>query len=253
MKVAFLQFDICWEDINANLDYIEKSISGVQNCDLLILPEMFNTGYSMNARQNAENMSGSTVAFLKKQAERLNSGICGSVAIQENGYYYNRFLFSDEHGSLKFYDKRFLFTLAKENEIYKPGLEHKVFSYRSWRICPQICYDLRFPEWQRAALPFDLLIFVASWPEKRKEAWKKLLVARAIENQCYVIGVNRIGTDGNGLRYEGDSLIVDFEGNIITDAHNEEGIFSSLLDMEAMTEFRLKFNFLSDKHRITFD
>lgn len=253
MLIGTLQFDVQWENPYENIALISRHLAEAPDMDLLILPEMFNSGFSMNARRIAEPMNGPTVKAMRSWSAVYNMGTCGSLAIQENGYFYNRFIFVDPDGNLRYYDKKQLFSLAGEQEAYKSGAEHKVFSFRGVRVCPQICYDLRFPEWQRAALPYDLLIFVASWPETRRMAWKTLLQARAIENQCFVIGVNRIGADQNNLKYAGDSMVIDPEGKVMYDADDRNELLVHNVDFSSAQNFRLKFPFLDDRLRITFD
>lgn len=252
MKIGMLQWDLTWQDPSANRDYISEFLKNNPAPELLILPEMFSTGFSMNAASLAESMSGPTVAFLSENAARYSTIIAGSLIIEENNSYFNRFIFAFPDGSIQHYSKHHLFTLSGEDQSYKPGSEIPQLSVYSWKVCPQICYDLRFPEWARAALPFDLLIYTASWPEKRVEAWSALLKARAIENQCYVIGVNRVGLDGNGLLYNGRSAVIQFDGEPLIQASAEAGYFEVTLDKLAQDSFRKSLPFLQDRDPITF-
>jgi omega-amidase len=254
MKIGFIQYNIKWENTPANLNYLDKLLERKDpKLDLLILPEMFNSGFTMNVEQCAESMNGQSIDWMKAVSLNFECAVCGSLIIEENGKFYNRFVWIDPEGRIEFYNKKHLFSLASEEDAFQKGVENNVFKYKDWSICPQICYDLRFPEWQRAALPFDLLIFVASWPERRIQAWRQLLQARAIENQCFVIGVNRIGEDGNSQRYNGASMIANPMGEIVLDAENNEGLFIHEIDHFTLTETRQNLPFLKDRDQITFD
>jgi omega-amidase len=251
MRAGFLQWDLSWENPAANRAYISRFLSGNKIPDLLILPEMFSTGFSMNAAKLAESMSGPTVQFLKENAASYNTVIAGSLIIEEKNSFFNRFIFAFPDGKIVYYDKHHLFTLSGEDKIYTSGKEIPQLSILGWKICPQICYDLRFPEWVRPAHPFDLLIYTASWPQKRVEAWSALLKARAIENQCFVIGVNRIGQDGNNLVYNGQSTVIQFDGEVLLQAGSEEGYSEIELEISAQNEYRSSLPFLNDKDSIT--
>lgn len=214
MKVAIIQSDLVWENPKANrLHFDEKINSITDNIDLIVLPEMFSTGFTMNPASVAETMEGETVNWIKSLAIAKNCAITGSLVIQENGNFYNRMLFVYPNGEIMHYDKRHLFTLAKEDEVYTSGKEKVIIDYNNWKICLQICYDLRFPVFARNVENYDLLIYVASWPKPRINAWDILLRARAVENLSYVIGVNRIGVDANNLEYVGHSQVIDYLGN----------------------------------------
>jgi omega-amidase len=254
MEVGLVQMDIQWEDKESNLSYIQELIlTNKHKLDLIVLPEMFSTGFTMNAKDLAEEMNGPTVAWMLDLSKTKQVALCGSLIISHQNRFYNRFIWVEPDGKIRYYDKKHLFALAGEDHIYSQGMETNVFSYQAWRVCPQICYDLRFPEWQRSALPFDLLVFVASWPDKRLDAWRHLLKARAIENQCYVIGVNRLGTDGNNLSYSGSSLVIGPDGSIVLDAEQASGIFVSSMFFPALQQLRESLPFLKDRSRITFD
>lgn len=254
MKIALLQFDIFWEQVRSNLDVISRYCEQLeQDTELLVLPEMFSTGFSMRAHDLGESMEGKTVHWMQQLASKYQLVIAGSLIIREKGFAYNRFVWVEPCQKVRYYDKKYLFTPAGEHLYYQKGKEHKVFTFRNWRICPQICYELRFPEWQRAALPFDLLIFVASWPSSRIEAWRHLLVSRAIENQCYVVGVNRVGVDANQLQYNGQSLIVGPKGDLILDAGSTPGLHYGTIDIEELKATRERMPFLIDRDPITFD
>ena len=252
MKVAFLQIPLHWESPEENRKsieiYLEKADLG--GVDVLLLPETFTTGFSMKAVHLAEPIDGQTIQWLRETSAKYDISIAGSLMIKEGERVFNRFVWVDEHGVHAEYNKKHLFGLGAEKELITAGEERSVFSYKNWAINLQICYDLRFPVWMRNQDgDTDLILLVANWPSARSEAWRSLLVARAIENQCYVLGVNRVGTDGNGLSYNGDSMLVGPAGEIITDAKDEVGVFSALLDKKSMYSFRDKFPFLNDADR----
>jgi len=249
LKIALLQYDLVWENPEENrIDFTNHITAITEEIDLFVLPEMFNTGFTMNAEHHFETMNGDTVTWMQTIATQKNAAICGSIIIKENENFYNRFLFVYPDGEIKRYDKRHTFTLAGEDRVYKKGNRRELFEFRGWKICPQICYDLRFPVWARNTDDYDLLIYVANWPEIRIAAWDALLKARAIENLSYCIGVNRIGLDGNGHPYCGHSKIVDPMGNVVGDLDdNEQSAIISVLSMEELTDVRTKLNFLEDR------
>jgi omega-amidase len=219
-----------------------------EETDLIILPEMFTTGFTMNAKANAEKMDGASVNWMKDQAAKRNCAVTGSLIIEENGKYYNRLIWA-EKDQLKFYDKRHLFSYAAEEKTYSAGSDRLQIELKGWKIFPLICYDLRFPVWSRRHKNhnYDLLIYVANWPERRIHAWRQLLIARAIENQCYVAGLNRYGNDGNGIFHSGDSAVIDFKGEKMKD-ENIPGEFISTykLSYDELNKFRDHFAFFSD-------
>lgn len=248
LKISLVQSNIFWENISANLAHLEEQIS-LNPCetDLIILPEMFATGFTMNVNIVAETMNGQIHNWLKLMANRTNAAICGSFICKENGKYYNRFLFVEPTGKTQSYDKKHLFRLEQEPDFYTSGVEKIIIEYKNWKILPLICYDLRFPSWSsNKDLAYDLLIYVASWPEKRTYAWDQLLKARAIENQSYVIGVNRVGNDGNNLSYIGHSTFLDFYGKDLIGISEKEAIFNHSIDKKDLVEFREKFPFYLD-------
>ncbi|MFK7031651.1 amidohydrolase [Flavobacterium oreochromis] len=248
MKIALLQPDLVWENPQANRDHFENEINTFSNpVDLIVLPEMFTTGFTMNPAVVAETMEGITVQWLKKMAIQTSCAITGSVVITENGNYYNRMLFVYPDGTLTYYDKRHLFTLAKEDAVFTSGKEKVIVDYKNWKICLQICYDLRFPVFVRNLEDYDMIIYVASWPEPRVNAWDILLRARAVENLAYVIGVNRVGMDDNQLNYVGHSQIVDYLGNYVISPFEEEVVKIIALDKKELIETRKRLNFLNDK------
>jgi omega-amidase len=248
MKIAIIQTDLIWENPKANRVQFEEKINAItQLVDLIVLPEMFSTGFTMFPESLAETMQGDTVNLMFNIAKDKNLAICGSIIIEENANYYNRFVFVHPNGKVETYDKRHLFSLAGEHEQYTQGTEKVIIQYKDWKICPQICYDLRFPVFSRNVEEYDLLIYVANWPKLRITAWDALLRARAIENMSFVVGVNRIGLDGNKHEYVGHSIVLDELGNLILDANENEGVFISTLDKEKMLQTRKKLNFLNDR------
>jgi predicted amidohydrolase len=248
MKIALFQTTLAWKNPQSNRTFIEEYfINEDQSFDLFVLPEMFTTGFTMQPKNVAETMNGETVLWLKKLALKKNCAICGSLVITENNNYYNRFIFVHPNGKIDFYDKRHLFSLAGEHKKYSKGNKKVIIEYKGWKICLQVCYDLRFPAFSRNHEDYDLLLYVANWPKVRINAWNSLLKARAIENLCYTIGVNRIGTDGNNHEYNGHSQVIDELGNYILDAEEKQGVFIVELDQEKMLETRKKLNFLNDR------
>lgn len=248
MKVALVQSSLSWENPLENRSHLSQKINGfLEEVDLIVLPEMFSSGFTMNPKTVAETMQGETVAWLQHLAKAKNCAITGSLVIEEKGNYYNRLVFVLPDGKIKTYDKRHLFTLAGEDKVYRAGAEKLIVDYKGFRICPLVCYDLRFPVFSRNAENYDLLIYVANWPKPRVNAWDILLKARAVENMCYTIGVNRIGTDNNQLDYVGHSQAVDFLGNYMIEPQESEGVFIVDLDKEKLLETRSKLAFLEDR------
>ena len=248
MKISLIQSALVWENAVANRNHFEQIINSIsQDVDLIVLPEMFTSGFTMNPTVVAETMEGETITWLQSLAKARNCAITGSLAIAENDTFYNRLVFVFPSDEIQYYDKRHLFTLAGEDKVYTSGNQKRVIEYLGWRICPLICYDLRFPAFSRNSDDYDLLIYVASWPKVRTNAWDALLKARAIENMSYAIGVNRVGTDENGYEYIGHSQAVDFLGNYVLEPEEYEGYFSVLLDKESMLETRQKLGFLNDR------
>ncbi len=249
MKITIIQTNLVWENKTENLSLLRDKISNLnEDTDLIVLPEMFSTGFSMNAKSLAELMSGNTIQLLQKIATEKNCAITGSVIIEENGKYFNRLVWMTPE-EIKTYDKRHLFSYAKEENTYTAGNKKLIVEYKGWKICPLVCYDLRFPVWSRRTKKenYDLLLYVANWPDRRNTAWKTLLPARAIENQSYVVGVNRIGNDGNDVYHSGDSAIYTFTGESLskTQAH-EESIETIELNLEELREHRKHFAFEQD-------
>jgi len=249
LKITFIQSDLHWQDIDANLAMFEEKIWQIkEKTDLIILPEMFNTGFSMNAEKLAEPVNFKTFKWMNQMAKQTNAALCGSYIIKESGNFYNRLYFIEPEGSFDFYDKRHLFRMGEEHLTYSPGKKRMIRNFRGWRIMPQICYDLRFPVWNKNryntisdGFDYDLLIFVANWPAPRTNVWDALLKARALENQCITIGVNRIGSDGEGISYSGHSVVYDFKGLALNKITDQASIQSIEFDKEELQNFRKKF------------
>ena len=252
MKIALIQIPLVWENPKLNRDYIEQKINTLESdTDLVVLPEMFTTGFTMQPERVAETMQGETVVWMQSLAKAQNFAITGSLVIIEEGNYYNRLLFVFPSGEIEYYNKRHLFTLAGEDKSYTKGTQKLIVEYRGWKICPLICYDLRFPVFARNVEQYDLLLYVANWPTIRIQAWDTLLKARAVENMSYTIGVNRVGKDEKDYDYSGHSQVVDFLGNYAIAPQETEGIFYAQLNKEALLKTRTKLGFLNDQD--TFD
>lgn len=248
MKIALIQSDLYWENASKNRKRFESKINQIDSgVNLVVLPEMFSTGFTMNAHEVAETMEGETVLWLQSLAKQKNFAITGSLIIVENERYYNRMLFVFPSGEIQYYNKRHLFSLAGEDKFYTSGNEKIIVEYLDWKICLQVCYDLRFPVFARNVENYDLLLYVANWPKVRTNAWDSLLKARAIENLAYVVGVNRVGLDANQYEHTGHSQVVDFLGNYTLEPQETEAVFVVELDKNAMLETRKKLDFLSDK------
>jgi len=248
LRVTTIQSIIHWENIDANLNHFSKKLDGLKGkTDLIILPEMFTTGFSMEPANLAEPMNGKTMLWLREKATELNAVVTGSFIAIENKRYFNRLVWMQPDGNFQTYDKRHLFTLAGEDKNYQQGIQKLIIEWKGWKICPLICYDLRFPVWARNIENYDLLIYTANWPITRSNAWKTLLEARAIENQCYVVGVNRIGQDGSKLSYGGHSSVIDFGGQVLNRVAEIENVSTIELSKEKMDAFRNKLNFLADR------
>jgi omega-amidase len=248
MKIALIQTALIWENPSENRSLLQYKINAIsQYVDLIVLPEMFTSGFTMNPKNVAETMQGETILWLKDVAKTRNCSLTGSLVIEENGNYFNRLVFVFPNGEIQCYDKRHLFTLAGEDQVYTSGTEKLIVEYKGFKICPLICYDLRFPVFSRNVEDYDLLIYVANWPKLRVNAWDILLKARAVENMSYTIGVNRVGKDDNNHEYVGHSQAIDFLGNHIVEPYETEDIFVVELNKEKMLETRSKLAFLNDK------
>lgn len=247
MVISVIQAPLVWENPIANMLYFHEKFKAVNpRTDLVVLTEMFTTGFSMNPFLTAETMQGDTIKWMQSAAMQFKFAITGSIIIFENKQFYNRMVFVHPNGKIDYYDKRHLFTLAGEDQVYSPGSEKVIVNYKFWKICLQVCYDLRFPVFSRNVENYDVLIYVANWPEKRIHAWKTLLCARAIENQCYVIGVNRVGKDGNDIYHSGNSLVIDPLGEVLYHMADEEDVFTITLQKDWLEEVRAKLPFLKD-------
>ena len=253
LNIAIVQTDLIWENPEGNRRSFSKKIKEISSdVDLIILPEMFTTGFTMKPENVAERMDGVSINWLKKLASEKNTAITGSLVIEENNKYYNRLVFVFPNGEIKTYDKRHTFTLAGEDKLYTPGTKKTIIDFKGWKICPMVCYDLRFPVWARNIENYDLLFYVANWPKPRIEAWTTLLKARAIENMSYCIGVNRIGSDTNGHEYTGNSVAIDGLGNQISNIQPYEDSMEIITISKAeLAATRAKFKFLEDSDNFT--
>ena len=257
LTITIIQTNLHWEDKKANLHMLEAKINSIQEkTEIVVLPEMFTTGFSMQPELLAETMEGESVQWMKKIAASKKIILTGSVIIKEEENYFNRLIWMLPNGQYGFYDKRHLFAYADEDKHYTAGTKRLIASAKGWKINLLVCYDLRFPVWARQSpsptgegrgeAEYDLLIYVANWPEKRIHAWKTLLQARAIENQCYVVGVNRVGKDANEIMYSGESLIADPLGEVLYTKKDAEDIFTITLDKKQLESVRSHLPFLKD-------
>lgn len=240
LTITLIQTELFWEDIPANLSSFDDKLDAItEETDLIILPEMFSTGFSMNAAELAEAMDGSAVTWIRSRSITKNADIMGSVIIEENGKYYNRLLWAKPDGTLTTYDKKHLFRMTGEHEVFTPGSRLLTVTVKGWKLRPFICYDLRFPIWNRNIdNQYDVGIYIANWPFNRGAHWKILLPARAVENQCYVIGLNRVGKDGNGLTYSGDSSIIDPMGEVLFHQADTPFTYTARLNYDRIREYR---------------
>ena len=252
LTITTIQSNLRWEEKPANLRMLEEKISGMdEKTEVIVLPEMFSTGFSMQPQLFAETMEGETIQWLKRVSRENGVIITGSIIIEEAGNYFNRLIWMLPNGQYGQYDKRHLFAYSNEDKHYSSGNKRLIASTKGWKINLQVCYDLRFPVWARqqpkeSETEYDLLIYVANWPERRSHAWKTLLCARAIENQCYVVGVNRVGSDGNNIYHSGNSLVIDPLGQVLYHMADDEDIFTITLQKEILEEVREKFPFWKD-------
>jgi predicted amidohydrolase len=265
LSVTTIQTDLSWEDKDANLNMFASKIRSIPGkTEIVVLPEMFSTGFSMKPELLAEKMDGKTVQWMQHVAAERRIILTGSVIIEVDGKYFNRLIWMLPNGDLGYYDKRHLFAYAGEHQHYTAGTRRLISSVKGWKINLQVCYDLRFPVWSRQSVSslagiatppsdrkdqkteYDLLIYVANWPERRNHAWKILLQARAIENQCYVIGVNRVGLDGNNIYHSGESMVIDPLGEVLYTKVHEEDIYTHVLDKQHLETVRSKLPFLQD-------
>ena len=249
LTISIIQTELAWENKEANFKHFDELINAIEiDTDLIVLPEMFSTGFSMNAENLYDKPEGKTLKWMHNHAKNKNAVITGSAIIKDGGNYCNRLFFVEPNGDYKTYDKKHLFTLAGENKHYTAGQDKLILDYKGWKICPMICYDLRFPVWIRNQEDYHLLIFVANWPAMRVKAWDTLLQARAIENMAYTIGVNRVGEDGNGFPYCGHSAIYDALGKkITTNLFEKAFVETKTLSKNDLIETREKLGFLKDR------
>ncbi|MFC4723126.1 amidohydrolase [Geojedonia litorea] len=253
LKVAIIQSELVWENPKQNRKNFKEKIQSIAgSIDIVVLPEMFTTGFTMNASEHAEAMDGKTVLWMQQLASEKNAVIAGSLIIKEQNKYYNRLCFVQPDGVIHTYDKRHTFTLAGEHNVYEGGSKKVIIDYKGWKICPLVCYDLRFPVWARNTEDYDILIYVANWPKPRIMAWDTLLKARAIENMCYCIGVNRVGIDAMDHEYCGHTTIYDVLGNNISPIRpNKEHIEIVTLERNHINFYRNKLKFLADRDTFT--
>lgn len=253
MKITLIQTDLLWNDPAGNRARFEQKIAEAGSADLIVLPEMFSTGFCTQPRLAAEPLGGETLPWMKRIAQKTDCALAGSVAVEENGNYFNRFYFVKPDGSVSQYDKRHLFTYGGEHKEFTAGNKRVIVEYKGWRILLQICYDLRFPVWSRNRNDYDLALYTANWPTPRVDAWSALLRARAIENLCYVAGINRTGTDPN-CSYCGKSALLDFKGQTLADVEpGKEALLSAELDADALRDFRKNFPALQDADRFSLE
>ncbi len=246
LNVSVVQANLHWENTEANLAMFDDILNAASPTDLFVLPEMFTTGFSMKPEKFAAETFKRGFEWMKTTAAAKNAAIIGSLMAPDRGGYFNRLLFVKPDGTYSQYDKKHLFGLGSETEHYKAGSQLLLVDYLGWKICPLICYDLRFPVWSRNTHNYDILVYVANWPERRANHWRTLLPARAVENQAYVLASNRVGSDGNNTTHTGNSMVIDFNGSIIDEAVNESKILTHQLSKSELQKFRTALPFLAD-------
>jgi len=253
LTLSLVQTQLHWEDVAANLAMLEQKIKGIQHTEVVVLPEMFSTGFSMEPERLAETMDGAAVNWMKRVATENKIVLTGSLMIEEHRQYYNRLIWMLPNGQFGYYDKRHRFAYAGEDKHYTAGNKRFMASVKGWKINLQVCYDLRFPVWARQQFDrseetheYDVLVYVANWPERRNHAWKTLLTARAIENQCYVVGVNRVGNDGKDIYHSGDSMVLNALGETLYHKAHDEEVHTITIDKPSLNEIRSKIPFLKD-------
>ncbi len=246
LKIGLLQPDIIWENPQANLEKYSRLMEEIGDSDVIILPEMFTTGFSMRPANLKETMNGASVKWMIDQAKAKNSALAGTLIIEDKNKIVNRAVWIFPNGNIEFYDKRHLYTMGQEHLHYSPGKDKVIIKFKGWKFCPQICYDLRFPVFARNIEDYDVVIYMANWPSPRHHVWKNLLIARAIENQAYCFGINRTGIDGAGLKYSGDSACISPKG--IADFMGEkEDVKTFVISYSELHNFRKKFPVLHDR------
>ncbi|MBN1158635.1 MAG: amidohydrolase [Bacteroidales bacterium] len=255
ITITVVQPDVVWNDIQANLSNCSSIIEkNAGHTDLILLPEMFATGFTTDPGNFAEGMDGRTIRWMKEVSLKKGCAVAGSVIITDREHYFNRLVFVEPSGHIDFYDKRHLFRMEGEEIHYTPGIKRTIISLNGWRIALQICYDLRFPVWSRNVNDYDLLVYAANWPGKRSDVWNTLLKARALENQSYVVGVNRVGIDGNGISYRGESQVIGPKGNMLLNmGHGKNNSETVSLSMNELLEFREKFPVWLDRDRFSIE
>ena len=253
LKITTFQTYLFWENIDKNLQYLSLRLTSIrETTDLIVLPEMFSTGFSMDSENLAEKMNGKTMKWMVEQAKKYKSVITGSIIIKEKNKYYNRLIWMRPNGTHEYYDKKHLFGLGEEDKHYTAGSKKLFVELKGWKICPAICYDLRFPIWLRNTnQEYDMLLIVANWPEHRSLHWRSLIPARAIENQAFVVAVNRVGHDGNEVYHSGDSMCIDPNGKVIYYKPNDEDLYTFTINKNDVTEARSSFPFLKDGDSFT--
>ena len=254
LKIALVQTPLHWHDPASNRAILDDALAEMETgVDLIVLPEMFNTGFTMEPESCAEPHDGASTAWIRAKARELGAVVTGSLAVAEDGAHFNRLHWANPDGGLQTYDKRHLFRMAGEHEHYRPGTRRLITTIGDWRIHPLVCYDLRFPVWSRNLNDYDLLLYVANWPAARRQGWRRLLQARAIENLSYVVGVNRIGTDGNGVDYSGDSVALDWLGDTLVDCEGKQTIRTVTLERRPLDDYRARFPAHLDADRFQLD
>lgn len=252
IKISLIQCNLFWKDVKKNLSHLDKLLKNIHSTDIIILPEMFNTGFCPEFSDFAETMNGITINWMLKKSKEKNCSIVGSLMIKENRKIYNRLIWVSSKNKIQTYDKRHLFSLANEQKTITKGVKKLFIQEKGWKIFPLICYDLRFPVFSRNSNDYDLLIYIANWPVKRIDSWKTLLKARAIENQCFTLGVNRVGSDNNGVFFDGQSMVFDaFGKKITTIPKNKEQTKTVVLKKEKLELQRRQMNFLKDRDLFT--
>lgn len=253
LKVTTFQAYIFWENSEKNLNNLALRLGALrQKTDLIILPEMFNTGFTKNVEKCAETLGGPSMQWMQQQAQKYECVVVGSIIIEENNLFYNRLIWMQPDGSYKQYNKRHLFSLSNEDQVFQAGTEKLIVELKGWKICPMICYDLRFPVWSRNVNgDYDILLYLANWPDSRIEHWQKLIPARAIENQSFVIGVNRVGYDGNEVYHPGGSMCISPSGEVVYYKPENEDLFTFTIYPADLIDYRKKYKFLKDSDSFT--
>ena len=252
LKISLIQSNLRWEDVDGNLANFNKLLSELEDTEIILLPEMFNTSFSPKSTHLAENMNGETITWMKMIVKQKKCSIAGTLMIQENDKIYNRLVWISKKGEIYTYDKYHLFSLIQEQEYITKGEKRLIVNHDGWKICPLICYDLRFPVFSRNTVDYDILIYLANWPVKRIDDWTTLLKARSIENQSYTIGVNRLGKDGNEIEFNGESKVFDPSGKEILAAGRKNQVLNVELDFKKLQDYRKKFSFLKDRDKFLF-